>query len=135
MPAAPSASIEVERTFTAEQATELPDLVDGLVDGMVVDVREVGVVATLVATYHDTADLRLLRAGITLRRREGGHDEGWHVKVGRGQSRLELHRPLTKSTRPPVAIRSLLRGAVRAAAVVPVAEVLTRRSRLQLAER
>src|ERR1700723_2328951 len=36
---------------------------------------------TLTAEYYDTDDLRLLRAGITLRRREGGSDAGWHLKL------------------------------------------------------
>ncbi|MFB8242316.1 CYTH domain-containing protein [Kitasatospora purpeofusca] len=33
------------------------------------------------ALYYDTPDLRLLRRGITLRRRSGGGDAGWHVKL------------------------------------------------------
>ena len=33
------------------------------------------------AIYHDTKDLRLLRAGVTLRRRTGGQDAGWHLKL------------------------------------------------------
>lgn len=32
-----------------------------------------------VATYYDTGDLRLLSARITLRRRLGGVDDGWHL--------------------------------------------------------
>jgi CHAD domain-containing protein len=36
---------------------------------------------TLVALYYDSPDLRLLLAGVTLRRREGGADEGWHLKL------------------------------------------------------
>ena len=31
--------------------------------------------------YYDTPDLRLFRWGITLRRRSGGPDEGWHLKL------------------------------------------------------
>ncbi|WP_240325179.1 CYTH and CHAD domain-containing protein [Amycolatopsis thermalba] len=31
-------------------------------------------------TYYDTRDLRLARAGVTLRRRTGGEDAGWHLK-------------------------------------------------------
>ena len=38
----------------------------------------------LEAEYYDTADLRLMRAGITLRRRRGGHDQGWHLKLPAG---------------------------------------------------
>ena len=36
---------------------------------------------TLVAEYFDVDDLRLFLAGITLRRREGGADAGWHLKL------------------------------------------------------
>ena len=39
----------------------------------------------LVAEYYDTDDLRLLRAGITLRRRTGGDDAGWHLKLPVGR--------------------------------------------------
>lgn len=52
----------------------------------------------MVNDYYDTADLRLFRWGITLRRRVGGPDEGWHLKLpvaGRGQGvRDEIHAPL-----------------------------------------
>jgi hypothetical protein len=33
------------------------------------------------ADYYDTDDLRLIRGGITLRRRRGGDDAGWHLKL------------------------------------------------------
>src|SRR4051812_28290972 len=33
------------------------------------------------AVYYDTRDLDLAAAGLTLRRREGGDDAGWHLKV------------------------------------------------------
>jgi CHAD domain-containing protein len=36
---------------------------------------------TLIAHYYDTEQLALARRGATLRRREGGADEGWHLKV------------------------------------------------------
>jgi CHAD domain-containing protein len=36
---------------------------------------------TLTAEYYDTNDLRLLQAGVTLRRRDGGADAGWHLKL------------------------------------------------------
>ena len=38
----------------------------------------------LEAEYYDTDDLRLLRNGITLRRRRGGSDPGWHLKLPLG---------------------------------------------------
>jgi inorganic triphosphatase YgiF len=38
----------------------------------------------LEAEYYDTDDLRLISAGITLRRRRGGDDAGWHLKLPLG---------------------------------------------------
>jgi CHAD domain-containing protein len=119
--------LEVERTFSADAATELPSLLGGVVD----TVSE-GAPVSLSATYFDTADLRLLGAGITLRRREGGDDEGWHVKVAVGSSRLELHRRLTRTQLPPAAVRRLVRGVVRGGTLVPVAVVSNRRRRVHL---
>lgn len=36
------------------------------------------------AVYYGTADLRLTAVGITLRRRTGGEDAGWHLKLPAG---------------------------------------------------
>jgi len=36
---------------------------------------------TITAVYHDTDDLRLARWGMTLLRREGGADAGWHLSL------------------------------------------------------
>jgi CHAD domain-containing protein len=47
------------------------------------------------AVYYDTADLRLIGAGITLRRRTGGEDAGWHLKLPAGaDARDEIRLPL-----------------------------------------
>jgi inorganic triphosphatase YgiF len=49
----------------------------------------------LSATYFDTEDLRLAAHGITLRRRTGGSDAGWHLKLPvRPGTRQELQEPL-----------------------------------------
>ena len=49
----------------------------------------------LSATYFDTENLDLHRSRITLRRRVGGSDEGWHLKLPvRKDTRQELHAPL-----------------------------------------
>jgi inorganic triphosphatase YgiF len=49
----------------------------------------------LSATYFDTEDLALIQHKITLRRRVGGGDEGWHLKLPvRTDTRQELHVPL-----------------------------------------
>jgi len=50
------------------------------------------------AIYYDTADLRLIGAGITLRRRTGGEDAGWHLKLPAGaDTRDEIRLPLTST--------------------------------------
>lgn len=84
------AQVERERTFAPREGQPLPDL-DGLLrTGRSREHR-------LRAVYLDTTDLLLIRHRITLRRREGGPDEGWHLKLPRPDgSRLEVHAPLTR---------------------------------------
>ena len=49
----------------------------------------------LSATYYDTEDLALIQHKVTLRRRVGGDDEGWHLKLPAGKdTRQEVHAPL-----------------------------------------
>src|SRR5581483_1519663 len=114
---------EIESKFEATPGFELPVL-DGL--PQVADVSR-GEVETLTAEYYDTEDLRLIRAGITLRRREGGADEGWHLKLpdGKPSSRRELRAPLGNTV--PDELARLVRGHARGAALRPVARVETRR--------
>ncbi|MEJ5998534.1 CYTH and CHAD domain-containing protein [Corynebacterium sp. H130] len=84
-------NIEVEVKYAASPTTTVPDLtqIDGV--GSVVST----VVHSLSARYYDTADLRLTRSKITLRRRTGGKDEGWHIKLPAAHGRLEIGAPLT----------------------------------------
>jgi inorganic triphosphatase YgiF len=52
----------------------------------------------LSATYFDTEDLDLIKNRITLRRRVGGPDEGWHLKLPvRKDTRQEVRMPLSAS--------------------------------------
>lgn len=90
----------------------------------------------LEAVYFDTADLRLVRAGVTLRRRKGGSDAGWHLKLPAGKdSRDELRLPLGHSPRhPPAELVALTRVHTRGAVLAPVAELKTRRRRWVLAD-
>src|SRR5271156_344041 len=49
----------------------------------------------LSATYFDTEELDLIKNRITLRRRVGGPDEGWHLKLPvRKDTRQEIRLPL-----------------------------------------
>jgi len=62
---------ELERKFDANPGAPLPNLAGaGGTVGKAVE-------SQLDATYFDTADARLARQGITLRRRTGGEDAGW----------------------------------------------------------
>ncbi|HPQ85690.1 MAG TPA: CYTH domain-containing protein, partial [Actinomycetota bacterium] len=56
------------------------------------------VLRNLSAVYHDTDDLRLARWEVTLRRRQGGVDEGWHLQLpveSQPGIREEVHLPLS----------------------------------------
>ncbi len=78
--------------------------------------------ATLRATYFDSTDLRLLRANVTLRRRVGGTDEGWHLKLPAGGpgERIELRVPLSADTVVPPELARLLTAYLRGARLRPV---------------
>jgi CHAD domain-containing protein len=88
----------------------------------------------LEADYHDTDDLRLLRAGITLRQRSGGDDPGWHLKLPLGHgTRREIRRPPGAGARSvPGELASLVRVHTRGAPLRPVARLTTTRQRLIL---
>jgi inorganic triphosphatase YgiF len=60
----------------------------------------------LSATYYDTDELDLIKNRITLRRRVGGPDEGWHLKLPvRQDTRQELHVPLSEGSTGSVPAR------------------------------
>ncbi|HET7397200.1 MAG TPA: CYTH and CHAD domain-containing protein [Intrasporangium sp.] len=86
----------------------------------------------LVADYVDTPDLTLVRSGRSLRRRTGGSDEGWHLKLPKVlDSRVELWAPLTEGPSPalvPRTLRAELHEVVDLDALVPVARVVTDRA-------
>ncbi|SCX58636.1 CHAD domain-containing protein [Klenkia marina] len=117
---------EIERKFDVEETFVVPDL------SGVPGVASVGepVVHELSATYYDTADLRLARAKITLRRRTGGTDAGWHLKLpAEAGARRELHSPLGRAVKaPPRATLAPVLGVVRRAPTAQVATLATRRT-------
>jgi len=90
-------------------------------------------VVTMSAVYHDTEDLTLFRWGITLRRREGGLDEGWHIKFpvdgGDSTARDELQLPLTEGSvgDVPARYRDLVSALVRGNTLSPVVTLRTER--------
>jgi CHAD domain-containing protein len=123
---------EIERKYDAIEGLELLDPASLLGFDTATGPHE----QDLEAVYFDTADLRLLRAGVTLRRREGGSDAGWHLKLPAGKdSREELRLPLGRSPRrPPAELVALTRVYTRDAVLAPVAELSTRRRRWVLAD-
>lgn len=108
---------EIERKYESENSenTALPDLTG--IPG-VGSVRDKGV-AHLDATYYDTTDTRLAAASLTLRRRTGGSDAGWHLKfpVAPGV-RDEIRAPLSDDL--PESLARLVRSRVRERALHPV---------------
>jgi CHAD domain-containing protein/CYTH domain-containing protein len=90
----------------------------------------------LEAEYYDTADLRLLRAGITLRRRRGGDDAGWHLKLPLGgDTRREVRLPPGRvGDAVPGELADLVRVHARGEPLRPVARLTTRRRLLILVD-
>jgi CHAD domain-containing protein len=119
-----SGHLEVETKYDVGDGFAAPDLA-GLPGVVAV---EGPVEHQLEAVYLDTDDLRLLRARITLRRRTGGPDAGWHLKLPAGDARREMHAPLGRGTKnPPRALQEPVVGILRGASVRPVATLRTRR--------
>ena len=89
----------------------------------------------LEAEYYDTDDMRLIRNGVTLRRRRGGSDPGWHLKLPAGGStRREIRLPLGRGRQVPARLARLVRGYTRGEALRPVARISTRRQVVTLVD-
>ena len=122
----PTEHLENEQKFEVPPGFVIPDL-SGLADGSAVTEPEVRL---LTASYFDTADLRLATAKITLRRRTGGTDAGWHLKLPLAAgSRRELAEPLgEEATTVPPALASLVSDQVGDQPLQVVAVLETRRT-------
>ncbi|MGF1661476.1 MAG: CHAD domain-containing protein [Kineosporiaceae bacterium] len=117
--------VEIETTFDVDADLVLPDL--GELDGVASVVRVPTI--RLVATYYDTADQRLLRSRVTLRRRTGGSDAGWHLKLPAADGRLEVRLPVGRpATRVPAQLVSLTRSIARRDELRVIARLTTWRS-------
>ncbi|MFC4855733.1 CHAD domain-containing protein [Actinophytocola glycyrrhizae] len=126
---------ETERKYEAAADTKLPKWSD--IPG-VADVHGPRS-EHLSAVYFDTADQRLARYGATLRRRTGGEDAGWHLKVPAGEdSRTELRLPLDDdpsgaTNAPPEELVGLTLAMTRGAVLRPIAQLKTSRRVWELA--
>jgi inorganic triphosphatase YgiF len=121
-----SSLIETEHKYDVDTDFAFPDLA-GLAPGVVAAPPEV---QRLAATYFDTNDLRLAGAHITLRRRTGGSDAGWHVKLPvSSDTRRELHFPLGPATGTvPSRVATLVAEWTQGEALRPIARLETRRA-------
>ncbi|MFF4979545.1 CHAD domain-containing protein [Streptomyces sp. NPDC001046] len=105
---------EIERKYEAPDGG-LPELTG--VPG-VATVADRGI-THLDATYYDTADERLAASSVTLRRRTGGSDAGWHLKLPVGPGvRDEIRSPLTDAL--PGELAALVRSRVRDGELLPL---------------
>ena len=122
----PTRQLEVEAKFVAGPKAAMPDFTEIGSPGAPVE-------SDLVAVYFDTPDLALSRAGISLRRRSGGLDAGWHLKIPTEQpgSRQEVHAPIS-GARPPASLRALLPPATQSQPLIPVARLTTARTETPL---
>ncbi|GLY37395.1 CHAD domain-containing protein [Amycolatopsis sp. NBRC 101858] len=130
--AAPSSVIERERKYEIEAGSGVPRLVG--VAG--VAVQDDPVEHILDASYYDTGTFRLARSGITLRRRVGGHDAGWHLKLPvSADERQELQLPLGGDpNKVPGRLRRLVRAYTLGEKLVPIAHLRTDRFAHRLAD-
>jgi CHAD domain-containing protein len=117
---------EVERKYDVPVTFDLPALAGAGPVVAVGDPREIAVHAT----YYDTAGHRLASARTSLRRRTGGEDEGWHLKLPVSDgARDEVHVPLgSDDGRVPETLAVLARAAARGAGLAPVARLRTART-------
>lgn len=132
-----SALTKTERKYDLDADVSLPSWsgvpgVDG-VAGPEEQLRE--------ATYFDTPDLRLITAGVTLRRRRGDTDGGWYLKLAHPADRPEQIRigftrgeARARNPEPPAELTRLVRSLTHGQPVAPVAELSTLRRTWQLTD-
>src|SRR5215217_320751 len=120
--------LEKEHKYDVGTSFDFPDLsgVDGVAE--VSDASR----QTLEATYFDTPDHRLSAFGVSLRRRTGGDDDGWHLKLPSAvepDARDELRIGLGRAVRTvPMRLRETVAGLTGAQDLSPVATITTRRT-------
>lgn len=120
-----SRHLEVERKFAVVESTMAPSF-----DGLSSVVRvERSPELSLEAVYFDTPGHDLAARGITLRRRTGGPDAGWHLKLPAGpDARTEIREPLREGDEVPETLRDVVLAIVRDRPLTPVARISTRRT-------
>ena len=123
--------LEIERKFDVSAGFTIPDL--AAVPGCAAVAEPV--THHLSATYYDTPGNRLAASKITMRRRTGGPDEGWHLKLPAGQyARREIHAPLAAGdeARVPEELAGQVAEVTGGLPLAPIAFLHTERTVLTL---
>ena len=122
--------LETEQKYDAGADFVLPKL-DGLSGSRrAADPRRI----YLSATYFDTEGLDLIKNKITLRRRVGGDDEGWHLKLPVGKdTRQEVRAPLDDADSVPARLAAQVKDITAGRRLHPVAIIDTERTVVTLA--
>lgn len=123
----PARYTEIERKFDVVDSTVSPSF-----DGLAAVARvERAPSQSLDAVYFDTPGRDLAAHHITLRRRTGGSDAGWHLKLPEGpDARTEVRAPLAENV--PAELKDVVLAIVRDRPLEPVARITTRRTVDQL---
>jgi len=120
---------EVERKFDVVASTVSPSF-EGIASVAHVEKSRT---QSLDAVYFDTPKQDLARHKITLRRRTGGDDAGWHLKLPAGpDTRTEISAPLARprsagDDNVPSELLDVVLAIVRDRPLVPVARIKTER--------
>ncbi|WP_345154345.1 CYTH and CHAD domain-containing protein [Arthrobacter ginkgonis] len=121
--------LEIERKYDVGGSVPVPDF--AAVPGVATAIGFPPV--ELRADYFDTGGGILGERKITLRRRLGGSDEGWHIKSTAVGGRMETHFPLGgQEANVPEAVLDVVRVHTRSDPLRPVARVRTQRTVVRL---
>jgi CHAD domain-containing protein len=114
---------EQEDKFEVDSDWVMPQITDLVPDGGRLDQQ----VRELDSTYFDTPGAALRVFGITLRRRVGGSETGWQLKVPSGTARTELQSGSRAKTLPP-ALAKGVEGLLAGESLDSVAAIMTTRT-------
>ncbi|OBC00529.1 CHAD domain-containing protein [Mycobacterium sp. 852013-50091_SCH5140682] len=121
----PARHLEIERKFDVAESAVVPSF-EGLASITRVSRSPSEV---LDAVYFDTPEHDLVAHRITLRRRTGGSDPGWHLKLPAGvNTRTEIRMPLSDGDDVPADLRDIVLAIVRDRPLLPVARISTNRT-------
>jgi hypothetical protein len=120
-----SEHLEIEQKFDVDPGFERPSFA-----GLAGVTAAEPVLYHLSATYFDTADGSLAGSKITLRRRSGGTDEGWHLKLpASAGARREVHAPLGTAEREvPQELAARVAEVTGGQSLAPIATLDTERT-------